>query len=463
MNAARGAIDLATFVAAAVVPGEARRAAQTAFIDTVGVILAGAVEPPARMVQKICAPVGDASGARILGTATATSIGDAALANGTAAHALDYDDMCFVSLAHPSAPLVSAILAVGERVGASGRDLLDAYVVGFEVECVLGRSVNPSHYARGWHCTSTLGQRRRRRRPRRDCFASIRSQTLHALAIGASEACGLKENFGTMVKPLHAGLAGRNGAIAALLAAEGFTASQRALDGPQGFIAATSDERDGMSEALAGLGSRWEIIETGVTVKLYPSCAATHPPLDALLGLRRQHGFTADTVESIEVRVDSVTPSVLIYPEPTSGLEAKFSMEFCAAAAAAFGRVGIDTFDESCLSHPGVRRVMTRVTMRVDEALGKNAPSLTQAAVAVTTADGSRHTARADGARGYPDNPASRDELDAKFRACAQRAIGDDRIIDDALGRLHDLEALADIRVLTGRLAEHAKGVGMPA
>jgi 2-methylcitrate dehydratase PrpD len=380
-----------------------------------------------------------------------TSIGDAALANGTAAHALDFDDMCFVSLAHPSAPLVSAILAIGETVSASGRDVLDAYVAGFEVECVLGRAVNPSHYARGWHCTSTLGSVG-------GAAAAARllrldpQQTLHALAMSASEACGLKDNFGTMTKPLHAGLAARNGAIAALLASEGFTASPHAIDGPQGFIAATSDEQNGISEALAGLGSRWEIIETGVTVKLYPSCAATHPPLDALLDLRRQHGFTADTVNAIDVRVDSVTPSVLIYSAPTSGLEAKFSMEFCAAAAVVFGRVGIDTFSDSCLSHPGVRRVMPRVTMRVDEELGKSAPSLTQAAVTVTTADGSKHTARADGARGYPGNPASRDELDAKFRACARRTIDDTQAIDDALASLHALDTLEDVRVLTARL-----------
>ena len=453
MTVAAGVRDVAAFVASAVVPDEARRIARTAFLDTIGVVLAGAVEPPARMVQAVCARVGETTGSRVLGTPLITSTGDAALANGTAAHALDYDDMCFVSLAHPSAPLVAGILAVGEMVGAPGRDLLDAYVIGFEVECMLGRSVNPSHYARGWHCTSTLGSVGSAAAAARLLRLSS-DATLHALSIAASEACGLKENFGTMVKPLHAGLAGRNGAMAGLLAAQGFTASHHALDGRQGFIAATSDETSGMAAAAATLGSRWEIVETGVTVKLYPSCAATHPPLDALLGLRRRHGFTAEAIESIEVLVDPVTPGVLIHPEPRSGLEAKFSMQFCAAAAAVFGRVGIDTFDDARLSDPEVLRLLPRVRMRVDPELGRNAPSLTQAEVTVTTTDGGRFSARADGARGYPDKPPSEDELDGKFRACAARAIADEDVVEEVLARVHDLETLADVRILTLRLAE---------
>ncbi len=317
----------------------------------------------------------------MLGTAVRTSAPAAALANGTAAHALDYDDMCFVSLAHPSAPLVAALLAAGELNGASGARLIDAYVIGFEIEARLGRVMNPRHYQRGWHCTSTLGAIGSAAAVAR--LLQLDGPTVgHAIAIAASEASGLKENFGTMVKPLHAGLAARDGVLAALLARSGLTASERALDGPQGFLRAMDSERDDLDRECSDLGARWEIADTGITVKLYPSCAATHPTLDAVLDLRAREGFTADDVERIDIDVDAITPTVLIYDKPASGLEAKFSMPFCVAAAIADGRVGIETFDTARLDDPRVTSLMSRVTMTVDPSLGVEAPALTQSRVA---------------------------------------------------------------------------------
>ena len=209
------------------------------------------------------------------------------MANGVAAHAHDYDDMCFVSLAHPSCALVPAALAAGELAGASGRDVLDAYVVGFELECRLGMVMNPRHYhERGWHCTSSIGTLGAAAAASR-CWGSMPDATIHALGIAASSACGLKENLGSMVKPLHAGMAARNGVMAARLAKAGFVASVQAIEGPQGYLAAMDSQKppSALVDAVADLGSRWEILDTGITVKLYPSCAATHPPLDALLAL----------------------------------------------------------------------------------------------------------------------------------------------------------------------------------
>jgi 2-methylcitrate dehydratase PrpD len=431
---------LGAFAAQAVVPDKARRAAQDAWLDTIGVIIAGSVEPPARIVQRLSAEEAGTGHCHILGTPLVATPGTAALANGTAAHALDYDDMCFVSMAHPSGPLVAAGLAAGELVGSSGRDLLDAYVVGFEIECALGRVMNPSHYARGWHCTSTLGAVGAAAAVGR-LLRLDSGRMSHALAIAASEACGLKENFGSMVKPLHVGLAARNGVWAARLAAEGFTASPAAIDGAQGFVAAFSEGSRDLTAIAADLGSRWEILETGVTVKLYPSCAATHPAIDAILDLRERHGFRSEDIGAIDVDVDAVTPSVLIYPEPRTGLEGKFSMQLCAAAAASRGRVAIDTFDSTNMADATVRGLAARVTMNVDEDLGRNAPSLTQARVRITLSNGEVLTARANGARGYPEHPASREELDAKFRACVRRALPAQDVEDilDALKRLEDL------------------------
>src|SRR3989441_2588594 len=355
---------LGEFVASSMPPAAARARAAQAVLDTIGVTLAGASEPAARIVQAVVsAEGGDAC--RILGTVARASASNAALANGTAAHALDYDDMCFVSLAHPSAPLVGAAIASAEVSAASGSALLDGYIAGFELEGRLGSVMNPRHYERGWHCTSTLGTIGAAAAACR-IFGLDAETTSHALAIAASEASGLKENFGTMVKPLHAGLAARNGVLAALLAKRGMTASARAIEGRQGFLAAMDSERRSIDGAAADLGARWEIIETGITVKLYPSCAGTHPTIDALLDLRRRERFTADDVEAIDVGVDPIVPTILIYDRPSSGLEGKFSMPFCAAAAVVNGRVGIETFDAAQLANPAVLALQSRVTMRVD-------------------------------------------------------------------------------------------------
>lgn len=440
---------MAEFVVTAAPSPGARARAANAVLDTVGVALAGACEPASRIVQAVMSASGG-GGCPIFGAAARAGAPDAALANGTAAHALDYDDMCFVSIAHPSAPLVPAVLAAAELTGASGAAALDAYIAGFEIEARLGRLMNPRHYQRGWHCTSTLGAIGAAAAASR-LFGLDASATAHALAIAASEASGLKENFGTMVKPLHAGLAARSGVLAALLARGGLTASARAFDGAQGFLRAMDSERTDLGRETADLGTRWEILDTGITVKLYPSCAGTHPPIDALLDLRAREGLTPDAVDFVEIDVDRVTPTVLIYDRPTTPLEAKFSLPFCAAAAIADGRVGIDTFDDARLRDPALAALLARVTMCVDETLGRDGPPLTQARVRVRLHDGRTLVQEANGARGYADRPASGAELAAKFTACATRVLPGDRA-RQALEVLQRFETLPDIRALTALL-----------
>ncbi len=430
-------------------PAAARVAAARALLDTVGVTLAGAAERAARIVQRVAEQDGGGP-CHVLGTALRATPANAALANGTAAHALDYDDMCFVSLAHPSAPLVAAGLAAAESAGASGRALLDAYIVGFELEGRLGRAMNPRHYQRGWHCTSTLGTLGAAAAASR-LLGLDATATGHALAIAASEASGLKENFGTMVKPLHAGLAARNGVVAAQLAQAGMTASRTAIDGPQGLLAAMDSQEPALDAFAADLGTRWEIVDTGITVKLYPSCAGTHPTLDALLDLKRREAFGADDVEAIDIGVDPIVPTILIYDRPSSGLEGKFSMPFCAAAAIVHGRVGIDTFDAAHHRDPAVVAMQARVTMGVDPTLDASAPALTQARVTVRLRGGRVLTASANGARGYPERPASDEELAAKFTSCATQTLSAARTAR-ALTALRDIESIADVRMLAGQL-----------
>ena len=440
---------MATFVAGAVIPERAREAAAMAVADTVGVALAGSIEPAARAVRDAISLSAEAP-CSVWGVSGRASAADAALANGTAAHALDYDDMCFVSLAHPSAPLVPAILAAADLAGASGRAVLDAYVVGFEIQARLGRLMNPRHYERGWHCTSTLGAISAAAGAAR-LLQLDAARTAHALAIAASSASGLKENFGTMVKPLHAGLAARDGVLAALLAKGGLTGSAKAFEGPQGFLHAFDSAGVDLAGVTSDLSTRWEILDTGITVKLYPSCAGTHPTLDAVLDLRARVGFTAADVVRIEVAVDRIAPTILIHDRPATGLEAKFSMPYCVAAAVLHGRVGLETFDDTAVRDPEVTALLPRITMRVDPAFDNGAPALTQSRVRITLRDGREVGAAADGARGYPEKPASAAELTDKFMSCAQRTLPRSAS-ERALEILRRLASLRDVQELSAAL-----------
>ena len=440
-----GVATITDFIHGARVPPEASARAATAVKDTIGVMLAGVGEPAARIAQAMASEDGVGT-CRVLGTSLQTSPELAALANGVSAHSLDYDDMCFVSLAHPSCALVPAILATGELVHARSSALLDAYVIGFELECRLGNVMNPRHYhQRGWHCTSSIGTVGAAAAAARMLGLGVQA-TQHALGIAASSACGLKENIGSMVKPLHAGMAARNGVMAARLAQRGFTASPHAIDGPQGYLVAMDSERDSLDAAVGDLGIRWEILHSGVTVKLYPSCAATHPPLDALIAMKRREQITADQVRAIDVEVDSMTPRLLIHPDPVTGLEAKFSMPFCAAAAIVYDRIGIDTFDLDHIRNPTVQALMKHVTLRANEEFDKGAP-LARARVSVYLRDERVVSLAVDGARGYPGR-LTNEELATKFAGCATRTLSESAA-NAAWAALISLDAITDVRELT--------------
>ena len=442
--------SMAEFIASGRPAADARARAATAFCDTVGVILAGVPESAACIIRSTV--TGESQGrCGVLGTSHRVGAGEAAMANGVAAHAHDYDDMCFVSLAHPSCALVPAILAAGELAGASGRDALDAYVIGFEIEGRLGRVMNPRHYhERGWHCTSSIGTLGAAAAAAR-LLGLDAGATIHALGIAASSACGLKENLGSMVKPLHAGMAARNGVMAARLAKAGFISSAQAIEGPQGYLTAMDSQNPApaLRAAVADLGSRWEILDTGITVKLYPSCAATHPPLDALLVLKQRHDLTAENVAAIDVEVDSMTARLLMYDRPSTALEAKFSMPFCAAAAIVFGPPSVETFEESRIQDPRVQKLLPAVTLRVNSSFDTAAP-LSQANVSVKLKDGRTVVERADGARGYPGR-LSDEELGTKFLTCARRSLSESAAAR-ALAAVRGMESITDVNALTERL-----------
>ena len=333
-------------------PATAVAAARRAIIDCLGVMLAGSLgaagpNPPVGGARVRAA----LRCARSSGPARRTGAVWASLCNGTAAHALDFDDTNFVLLGHPSAPVLAAALAAGELALADGQALVHAFLLGFEVETTLAAVINPEHYEHGWHATCTLGTLGAAAAAAR-LLGLDAAQIRTALAVAASQSSGLKENFGTMTKPFHAGHAARSGVLSALLAREGWTASEHALEGPQGFFNVLGAGARRI-EALDTLGAPWKILTSGVAVKPYPSCACTHSIIDGALELGRVHRIRPDDVAEVTVDVNAIVPRILIHSDPRTGLEAKFSAEFSAAAALCDGRVGIATFQDDKTRGPG--------------------------------------------------------------------------------------------------------------
>jgi 2-methylcitrate dehydratase PrpD len=431
-------------------PSEAVARVRRAALDTLGVMLAGADEPVARIVRNVVRGEGGIALATVVGTTLKTAPGWAALANGAAGHAHDFDDTNFALLGHPSVPLLSTALAAAEAETAAGRALVLGYIIGFEIDVALGTALNPDHYTRGWHATSSIGTL--------GCSAAAARimgldlvQTRHALAIAASHASGLKENFGSMTKPYHAGHAARNGLLAAQLAREGMTASETALEGRQGYASAFGGAARGFDQALEGLGRTWHLLGSGIAVKPYPSCALTHSAIDALIDLRAEHRLSPRDVAAVQVGVTRVVPDVLAHARPTTALERKFSMQFCAAAALAEGRVDFGSFTDGEVANGETRELMERVAMVVDPGLPQGVEQHAWSRVTVRLRDGRTLSTEPRGARGHPDTPLSDAALRDKFLACAQTVLTQDEAagIAEQLGHLEDIP---DIRALTSRL-----------
>lgn len=428
-------LALGEFVASlrpAAIPHEAIAVVRTGFIDSIGTLIAGSVEPAPQLLHKTLAPPpGDAS---LFLTGPRVPAPEAALINGTAAHALDFDDVAMRG--HPSAVLVPAILAEAEALGADGGAMAAAYVAGYEVWADLESREPGQHHEKGWHPTGIFGPI-----AAAAACASLRGldagKAAHAIALGASQSAGLVANFGTMSKPLHAGRAAQAGVLAARLAAAGFTASPDALEHPQGFLAATSPKGGADRASPACAGNPWQIVSQGLSVKKYPLCYCTHRALDGMLDLLRAGKVSPPDVESVTVTTSRRNATVLRNARPQTGLEAKFSMQFAMASALIAGRAGLAELTDGFVQRREVQDLMTRVRVvpddREDPARPGSAP-YDQAVIA--TRDGRRvETARVTDERGSPRLPLSTDELWTKFADCL--AVGnpqlDARPLFDAL------------------------------
>ena len=428
-------------------------AARRAILDTLGVTLAGAVEPTAERVRAMIEHRRAGQEATIVGTSLRAAVEDAALANGTASHALDYDDVQASLSGHPSAPVLSAALALSEQRRASGADLLTAFVVGVEIEAKLGRAVNPAHYEVGWHATSTLGTI-----GAAAAAAKLRGlsaeRTAAALAIAATMSSGIKANFGTDCKPLHVGHAARCGLEAASLAEAGFTGNPRALEHVDGFGSTHGGGNKAMwDETVANLGRPHEVADPGIGVKRYPACASTHQALDATLELAEQHGIDPAAVEKVECAVHYMAPHQLIYDRAQTGLQGKFSMPYCVSVALLEGSVGLADFTDERARRADVQEFMPRVRMFVHPEQSTRESGTTRFTdVTIALKDGRVLQRRVSQAKGQPKNPLTDAQLEAKFRDCAARVLPAARI-DSLVAMLGALEGVPDVGELARALA----------
>ena len=431
------------------VPAPARDAAKRAMIDCLGVTIAGSREPCARILTRLIEEAGGREEATIIGTTRCVPAGEAALANGTAGHALDYDDWHGRTghfLGHASVVLLPAILALGEKIGASGERALLAYLVGFEVGAKIGVALTMAHYVRGFHSTGTLGVLRA-------AAASAKlldldpEQTCHALGIAASQGSGLRVNFGSMTKPFHAGHAARAGVVAALLARDGFTADPGVLDGPIGLFAVFGGEHArGRPVVLEALGAPWEVESPGVNLKKYPSCGGTHTAIDLMLDFRGE-GVSAEAIEDVQCRLADFVRQVLIHPRPRSGLEGKFSMEYCLAAAAVDGEVTLRQFEDDMVHRPAIERLLPRIRVGAHPAVPAETKDLL-CEVTVTLRDGRRLVRQASTPRGDAARPLTPGEIREKYERCAGLVLGPEQVrrsfaLMDALERVPNVRELA--------------------
>jgi 2-methylcitrate dehydratase PrpD len=398
------------------VPEEAARIARTGFIDCIGVMFAGRDEDPTRILRDVLQP---AEGpATLYFSDQKAGAPEAAWINGTAAHALDYDDVALRG--HPSTVLVPAILAEAETLDASGRDMVVAFIAGYETWSQLVWRDSGYHHGKGWHPTGIFGaiaaaaacSYLRRLDP---------AKTAQALALGASQSGGLMANFGTMTKPFHAGRSAHSGVMAARLAAAGFTASMDALEHPQGFLAAVSPagnvDRDGKAE---GLGETWRILKTGLAVKKYPTCYCTHRAIDGMLDLVREQNVKPGDVEAITVTLSENFATILRNHAPQTGLAAKFSIEFAMACALVVRRVGLAELTDEFVQRADIQELLPRTTVQISTEPDPGYPGAAMAdQVTIRLKSGQvLQGERVHRATGHADRPLAEQDLFAKFEDC---------------------------------------------
>jgi 2-methylcitrate dehydratase PrpD len=417
--------------------------AQRAILDWLGSAMAGALEPPARMAQRVVATLGASDEATILGAGRSSAAG-AALANGVASHILELDDVHKGSTMHAAAPVIPAALAVAEREHADGRAFIRAVTVGYEAALRIGEAVNPSHY-RFWHPTGTAAT----------FGAAVAAgsilqldarEMLDALGSAGTQAAGLWEfnADGAMSKHLHPGKAAFNGVLAADLARAGFTGATKILEGERGFFRATSSGADA-SRITDGLGVRWKISEN--CYKIWSCCGHTHTAIDVAVELRS----TLPSLDIASIEIETYGPGYEIVKEtnPATPYQAKFSLAYAVAAALLFGEVSLDTFDSGNFTPDGVRHpelaaLLRRTTVTVADDLTARYPTAWPTRLRITLADGTEYRGASEYPVGNPENAVSTEQLEQKFRALISPRFGEPAAAR-ALDVLRGLDTCTDV------------------
>ncbi len=441
-------------------PAELIALGKKSILDGFGLALSGSVAESGKIVQQYLQSQGITEGpATVIGTDRKVPARFAAFANGVGIHADDYDDTqlavgpdrVYGLLTHPTAPCLPAALAVAEQNGDNGRDLMLAYHLGVEVETKIAEAISPRHYQHGFHATATCGT-----------FASASAvarlrgldveTTLRALAIAGSQSAGLRENFGTMTKPFHAGRSSESGVVAVDFARAGWTATDRILESPRGFFQAHGGGYD--LEYIAGkLGAPWTFMNPGVSIKPNPSGSLTHPGMTRMLELIMDNDIKPEDVERVDVGTNHNMPNALIHHQPTNELQAKFSMEFCMAILLLERRGGLPEFTDEVVNRADVQAMIAKVHFGIHpEAEAAGYDKMTTI-IDIHLKDGRTISGRSDFGKGSPANPMSYDEAADKFRGCAEFAGWDNARTEALVDQVRELENLKSVADLTALMA----------
>jgi len=419
------------------IPGAAREVAKQALLDFIGVTVAGSDEPLSRMLRDQVADEGGHPQAQLIGTRARASTIQAALVNGAAGHAHDYDDVHTAMNGHPTVPVAPGVLALCEHLAATGRELITAFSAGVDVECILGRYAGPAHYAKGWHATGTLGTFGAAAAAARLRGLSV-DDTARAFGIAGTQAAGLKAQFGTMCKPLHAGHAAATGVQAAALASRGFGSRTDILEAEQGFMATQADSA---SEERFASALAQPAYSQDICFKYHAACYLTHSSIEATNHLCASNAFDPHDIERIEIRVNRGHFGVCNIAAPRTGLEAKFSLRFTAAMALA----GVDTssiaiFTDDLTRDPALIALRDKVHV-----LAHDEPN-PDSIVTIMTRSGGQFSDAVNVAVPLRDLDAQWGKLEHKFHALTDAKLGQTRAAELAacVKRLEQQDDLGD-------------------
>ena len=447
------------------IPAQVVHLGKRSVLDGIGLALAGAASQTGAITRRYLTAMGIATddsgtviGSTVIGSELRLPARFAAFANGISIHADDYDDTqlavakdrVYGLLTHPTAPALPPVLALAERDRRSGRDLMTAYQVGVEVECKVAEAILPRHYQHGFHTTGTCGAIGAAAGAAK-LLGLDRETTRRALSLGATQAGGLRENFGTMTKPFHAGRAAESGVVAAELAALGFTASPNGLEADRGFFrAAGGGYSAGMIDGQ--LGNPWTFALPGVSIKPHPSGSLTHPGMSVMLDLIHRHDLSPERVKRVTVGTNHNMPNALIHHRPCNELQAKFSMEFCMAILLIERKAGLEQFTDDVVNRPDVQAMLQRVDFGVNaEAEAAGFDKMTTI-IEVELVDGLVVKGTADFGKGSPANPMTDIELKEKFQQCAAWGGLDGAQTKTVLDLVWRIESLDDVGDLTQHL-----------